>query len=142
MATPHAAFPWTAQLQRLQQRDGALAMAASQPMWVAEDKALTAAGQALELLLLAGEHLLKADTDVGLVADELRRFQKFAPPGRPSVQIVQLRRQQSTVQQAQRIARQAFIRNADGFARAIALDVPQKLGVVETVMRWLRANLA
>jgi len=142
MATPHAALPWTAQLQRLQQRDGALAMAASQPMWVAEDKALTAAGQALELLLLAGEHLLKADTDVGLVADELRRFQKFAPPGRPSVQIVQLRRQQSTVQQAQRIARQAFIRNADGFARVIALDVPQKLGVVETVMRWLRANLA
>ncbi len=136
MATPHAAFPWTAQLQRLQQRDSAL------PMFAAEDNALTAAGQALELLLLAGEHLLKADTDVGLVADELRRYQKFAPPGRPSVQIVQLRRQQSTVQQAQRVARQAFIRNADGFARAIALDVPQKLGVVETVMRWLRANLA
>ncbi|WP_057626949.1 hypothetical protein [Stenotrophomonas terrae] len=111
-------------------------------MFAAEDKALTAAGQALELLLLAGEHLLKADTDVGLVADELRRFQKFAPPGRPSVQIVQLRRQQSTVQQAQRVARQAFIRNADSFARAIALEVPQKLGVVETVMRWLRANLA
>ncbi|AMJ58126.1 MULTISPECIES: hypothetical protein [Stenotrophomonas] len=142
MATPHAAFPWTAQLQRLQQRDSALAMPAALPMFAAEDKALTAAGQALELLLLAGEHLLKADADVGLVADELRRFQKFAPPGRPSVQIVQLRRQQSTVQQAQRIARQTFIRNADGFARAIALDVPQKLGVVETVMRWLRANLA
>ena len=111
-------------------------------MFAVEGEALTAAGSALEQLLLAGEGQLKADNDVSLVADELRRYQKFAPPGRPSVQIVQLRRQQSTVQQAQRIARQAFIRNADGFARALGLDVPQKLGVVETVMRWLRANLA
>ena len=142
MATPPASFPWTQQLQRLQQRDGALALLGTHALFAAEGEALTAAGSALEQLLLAGESQLKADNDVSLVADELRRFQKFAPPGRPSVQIVQLRRQQSTVQQAQRIARQAFIRNADGFARAIALDVPQKLGVVETVMRWLRTNLA
>ncbi len=142
MATPPASFPWAPQLQRLQQRDGALALLGTQAIFAAEGKALTAAGLALEQLLLAGEGQLKADNDVSLVADELRRYQKFAPPGRPSVQIVQLRRQQSTVQQAQRIARQAFIRNADGFARALGLDVPQKLGVVETVMRWLRANLA
>ena len=142
MATPPATFPWAQQLQRLQQRDGALALLGTHAMFAVEGGALTAAGSALEQLLLAGESQLKADNDVSLVADELRRFQKFAPPGRPSVQIVQLRRQQSTVQQAQRIARQAFIRNADGFARAIALDVPQKLGVVETVMRWLRTNLA
>ena len=142
MATPPATFPWTQQLQRLQQREGAMALLGTHAMFAAEGEALTAAGSALEQLLAAGESQLKADSDVGLVADELRRYQKFAPPGRPSVQIVQLRRQQSTVQQAQRIARQAFIRNADGFARALALDVPQKLGVVETVMRWLRANLA
>lgn len=142
MATPPASFPWAQQLQRLQQREGALALLATQAMFAAEGDGLTAAGSALEQLLLAGEGQLKADNDVSLVADELRRYQKFAPPGRPSVQIVQLRRQQSTVQQAQRIARQTFIRNADGFARAIALDVPQKLGVVETVMRWLRTNLA
>ncbi|WP_303748311.1 hypothetical protein [Stenotrophomonas pigmentata] len=141
MATAPATFPWTQQLQRLQQRDGALALLATHAMFAAEGQALTAAGSALEQLLVAGESQLKADSDVGLVADELRRYQKFAPPGRPSVQIVQLRRQQSTVQQAQRIARRAFIRNADGFARAIGLDVPQKLGVVETVMRWLRTNL-
>ena len=97
---------------------------------------------ALVPLARAQAALVQANIDIDLVADELRRYQKFAPPGRPSVQIVQLRRQQSTVQQAQRIARHTFIRNADGFARAIALDVPQKLGVVETVMRWLRANLA
>ena len=142
MAPPPASFPWAPQLQRLQQRDGALALLGTQAMFAAEGNALTAAGLALEQLLLAGEGQLKADNDVSLVADELRRYQKFAPPGRLSVQIVQLRRQQSTVQQAQRIARQTFIRNADGFARALGLDVPQKLGVVETVMRWLRANLA
>ncbi len=141
MATPPATFPWAQQLQRLQQRDGALALLGTHAMFVVEGEALTAAGSALEQLLLAGESQLRADNDVSLVADELRRYQKFAPPGRPSVQIVQLRRQQSAVQQAQRVARQAFIRNADGFARAIALDVPQKLGVVETVMRWLRVNL-
>lgn len=141
MATPPASFPWAAQLQRLQQRDGALALLGTQAMFAAEGNALTAAGLALEQLLLAGEGQLKADNDMSLVADELRRYQKFAPPGRPSVQIVQLRRQQSAVQQAQRIARQTFIRSADGFARAIGLDVPQKLGTVETVMRWLRANL-
>lgn len=141
MATPPATFPWTQQLQRLQQRDSVLALLGPHVMFTADGDALTAAGSALEQLLLAGEGQLKADNDVSLVADELRRYQKFAPPGRPSVQIVQLRRQQSTVQQAQRIARQTFIRNADGFARAICLDVPQKLGVVETVMRWLRTNL-
>lgn len=141
MASPPATFPWIQQLQRLQQRDGTLALLATHAMFAVEGGSLTAAGAALEQLLVAGESQLTADSDVGLVADELRRYQKFAPPGRPSVQIVQLRRQQSAVQQAQRIARQTFIRSADGFARAIGLDVPQKLGTVETVMRWLRANL-
>lgn len=137
-----AGIPWAEQLQRLQQRDAAWANLGGAVLFVAEDGALSSAGQALEHLLQAGDALARAERDVTLVADELRRYQKFAPPGRPSVQIVQLRRQQSMVQQAQRVARQALIRNADAFARAIALDVPQKLGVVETVMRWLRANLA
>ena len=141
MATPSATFPWTQQLQRLQQRDGALALLGTHAMFAVEGGALTAAGSALEQLLLAGEGQLKADNDVSLVADELRRYQKFAPPGRPSVQIVQLRRQQSTVQQAQRMARQAFIRQADALARALQLVVPVKLGPVVTVERWLKINL-
>ncbi|MNN74385.1 hypothetical protein D3C81_1905790 [compost metagenome] len=102
---------------------------------------LTDAGRALELLLQAGQAFAQSDVDVGLVADELRRYQKFAPPGRPSVQIVQLRRQQSTVQQAQRMARQAFIRQADALTRALQLVVPVKLGPVVTVERWLKTNL-
>jgi len=140
MANFTATFPWAQHLQRLQQRDSALASVAEHVLF-SEGEALTAAGQALEQLLQAGQAFAQSDVDVGLVADELRRYQKFAPPGRPSVQIVQLRRQQSTVQQAQRIARQGFIRQADAFTRALSLVVPPKLGPVVTVERWLLSNL-
>ena len=101
----------------------------------------TAPGAALLALLQARQRVESTTADVGLVADELRRYQKFSPPGRPSLQIVQLRRQQSTVQQAQRVARQEFIRCADGFARAAALAVPPKLGVTATVERWLATHV-
>jgi hypothetical protein len=131
-----ATFLWDAQLQRLQQRDAILAS-----LMLFADAELTEAGHALEQLLQAGQALAKSEVDVGLVADELRRYQKFSPPGRPSLQIVQLRRQQSTVQQAQRMAKQAFIRQADMFARVMQLDVPAKLGTVVTVERWLRVKL-
>ncbi|KRG45180.1 hypothetical protein ARC78_03055 [Stenotrophomonas pictorum JCM 9942] len=132
-----ATFPWTLPLQRLQQRDPVLA-----PLALFDaDGALNAHGQALEQLLLAGQALAQREADVALVADELRRYQKFAPPGRPSLQIVQLRRQQSAVQQAQRVARQAFIRQADAFARAMSLAVPAKLGTLVIVERWLQAHL-
>ncbi len=127
-------FPWAAHLQRLQQE-----LAGHAP-WFDGD-VLSPAGSALEQLLLAGQALAKAEADVVLVADELRRYQKFSPAGRPSLQIVQLRRQQSGVQQAQRVARQAFIRCADAFARALQLEVPAKLGTVTVVERWLQANL-
>ncbi|WP_269789781.1 hypothetical protein [Stenotrophomonas sp. Iso1] len=133
----HATFPWATQLQRLQQRDPAWASLA-----LFDAAGLTDAGRALEQLLQAGQVFAQSDVDVGLVADELRRYQKFAPPGRPSVQIVQLRRQQSTVQQAQRMARQAFIRQADALARALPLVVPAKLGPVVTIERWLATKLA
>jgi hypothetical protein len=132
-----AIFPWALPLQRLQQRDPVLA-----PLAVfGADGALSACGQALEQLLLAGQALAQREADVALVADELRRYQKFAPPGRPSLQIVQLRRQQSAVQQAQRVARQAFIRQADALARAMSLAVPAKLGTLVIVERWLQAHL-
>lgn len=137
MSASTATFPWALPLQRLQQRDPALAPLAL----FGADGALSARGLALEQLLLAGQALAQREADVGLVADELRRYQKFAPPGRPSLQIVQLRRQQSAVQQAQRVARQAFIQQADAFARALPLEVPAKLGTLLTVERWLRANL-
>jgi hypothetical protein len=140
MATA-ASFPWSQHLQALQQRDSALAVLDGQPIFIGTEAALTTAGQALEQLLIAGQTLQRSDLDVGLVADELRRFQKYAAPGKPSLQIVQLRRQQSSVQQAQRVARLGFIANANFFVRALELPVPAKLGVVVVVERWLAAHL-
>lgn len=138
MATFIATFPWASQLQRVQQRDPALAAHA---LLSADGLSLNDAGLALEQLLQAGQAFAQSEVDVGLVADELRRYQKFSAPGRPSLQIVQLRRQQSSVQQAQRMARQAYIREADGLARALPLVVPAKLGTVLTIERWLQTHL-
>ena len=141
MADSLATFSWALGLQRLQQRDPALATLDGHAVFHTDGPGLSEAGDALEQLLLAGQALVKSDADVGLVADELRRYQKFAPAGRPPLQLVQLRRQQSSVKQAQHMARQAYIRQADAFVRALPLTVPAKLGTLATVERWLRAQL-
>ena len=133
VAQPLTWTHWSAALQPLPAQMGQVVLQA--------DGVATEAAAALQQVLLSGEQLARAGVDVGLVADELRRYQKFAAPGRPSLQIVQLRRQQSGVQQAQRVARQAHIRCADQFARVIGLEVPAKLGVVAAVERWLQAHL-
>lgn len=140
MATA-ASFPWSQHLQALQRRDPALAVLDGRAIFTDAEPSLTAVGQALEQLLIAGQTQQRSDLDVGLVADELRRFQKYAAPGKPSLQIVQLRRQQSSVQQAQRVARMGFIANANVFVRVLELPVAAKLGVVVVVERWLAAHL-
>ncbi|MEA5666278.1 hypothetical protein VA603_01825, partial [Stenotrophomonas sp. MH1] len=71
-----ATFPWETQLQRLQHHDPALASLA-----LFDADGLTEVGRALEQVLQAGQALARCGVDVGLVADELRRYQKFAPPG-------------------------------------------------------------
>lgn len=141
MPTFTATFPWALHLQRLQQQDPALATQVAVPLFSDDEITLNATGVALEQLLQAGQTLAQSDIDVMLVADELRRYQKFSAPGRPSLQIVQLRRQQASVQQAQRVARQGFICHADGLVRTLALVVPPKLGAVSTIERWLQARL-
>lgn len=144
MATPHV-FPHATVLSQLEQPgETSLALPALSPLFVQD-----AAGQwqrtepadALLKLLQAQRTLLQSAVDVTLVADELRRYQKFSPAGRPPMQLVQLRRQQASVQQAARIARQAYIRSADGFTRAAELAVPAKLGLIAFVERWLETRL-
>lgn len=98
-------------------------------------------GTALLRLLQARRVLIQSAVDTTLMADELRRYQKFSPPGRPPMQLVQLRRQQAAVQQAARMARQTFIRTADAFVRAAALQVPPKLGLVAFIERWLDTQI-
>ena len=63
-------------------------------------------------LLHARQAVLKAAFDTARVADELRRYQKFAKPGRPSPHIVQLRQQQAAARQASSQSRQLLIQSA------------------------------
>lgn len=137
MATPMS-FPHAAFLDRLERGDAAVA---TLPPLQAAEGGRSGIGEALLQLLIAQRTVWRADRDIALVADELRRYQKFAPPGRPSLQIVQLRRQQSQVRQALRVARQSFIRSADRFVRSAGLEVPPRLGLVAFVERWLQAQL-
>lgn len=111
------------------------------------DAALAAAGDAASLrptllgLLSARLAALKADTDMGLVADILRRDQKYATPGRPSIHLVQLRKQQATAKQAALIARQAHARAAQDFVRALDLKITPRLTPIAVTDRWLQQAL-
>ncbi|NIJ67645.1 hypothetical protein [Xanthomonas sp. 60] len=108
------------------------------------DSTLAAAGDApllrpaLQALLTARLAALKADDEVGQVADVLRRDQKYAPAGRPSIHLVQLRKQQAGAKQAALVARQAHARAAQDFVRALALKITPRLTPVAVTDRWLQ----
>ena len=111
------------------------------------DTALAAHGDAAALrpllltLLEARGAAFRTEGDVTLVADMLRRDQKFAPPGRPSVHLVQLRKQQSTAKQAALVARQAHGRAAQDFVRALELKITPRLTPIAVADRWLLTRL-
>jgi len=82
-----------------------------------------------------------AGAEVTQVADILRRDQKFAPPGRPSVHLVKLRNQQASTRQAALVARQAHAQAAQAFARALSLPISEKRTPTESFSRWLARHL-
>ncbi|KRA33224.1 hypothetical protein ASD68_09325 [Rhodanobacter sp. Root627] len=92
-------------------------------------------------LLKARRAVLQASLDGELVADALRRYQKFAKPGQPSAHIVQLRQQQAAARQAGSQARQAFIKAAAAFVRTAGIDVPARVALERFVIDWLDANV-
>lgn len=92
-------------------------------------------------LLQARQVVWQASFDTGVVADELRRYQKFAKPGQPSSQIVRLRQQQAAARQAGSQARQAFIRAAAAFARDAGIAVPPRVGLEVFITHWIDANV-
>jgi len=75
--------------------------------------------------------------DIGLVADELRRYQKYAAPGKPSLQIVQLRKQQAAVKQASLIARQGYAQATHAFLRDSGLTAPARRVPTDFTTAWL-----
>lgn len=88
-------------------------------------------------LLTARKAVWQAARDTALIADELRRYQKFAKPGQPSAPIVQLRQKQAAARQASSIARQSFIRAAAAFVREAHIDVPQRVALEAFVTAWI-----
>ena len=101
----------------------------------------TAAAASLASLLKARMAVMQAAFDSKLVADELRRYQKFAKPGKPEPHIVQLRRKQAAARQASSVARQSLIRAAAAFVRDAGLDVPPRVALDVFITDWMDTNL-
>ncbi|APG05784.1 hypothetical protein BJI69_19005 [Luteibacter rhizovicinus DSM 16549] len=99
-----------------------------------------AASTALIDVRKAAQAMKQAATDTATVADELRRYQKFAKPGQPSPHLVQVRQSQARVRQASNQAKQAFLTASMRFVREAALKVPTKLSLEAYVTAWLAAN--
>lgn len=102
---------------------------------------LTETGRWLLQLLKARQAMQQAAQATTLSEDALRRDQKFAPPGRPSLHIVQLRQRQAAAQQAARRARQALAQAAAGFVRSAGLPLPPRTTPVAFAERWLAAHM-
>ena len=81
--------------------------------------------------------VVQAGIDIGLVADELRRYQKYAVAGKPSLQIVQLRKQQAAVKQAALIARQNYAQATHAFLRDSGLTAPARRLPTDFSAAWL-----
>ena len=92
---------------------------------------------ALIPLARAQAALVQANIDIDLVADELRRYQKYAMPGKPSLQIVQLRKQQGAVKQTALIARQNFAQATHAFLRESGLTAPARRLPTDFATGWL-----
>ena len=93
----------------------------------------------LRALVQAQWQLLQAEHEVEQVADVLRRDQKYAPAGRPSVHIVQLRKQQAATKQVMLIARQRLAQVAQTFGQASGLALKPRQSPSEAVVAWLQA---
>lgn len=93
----------------------------------------------LRALVQAQHQLLQAEHEVAQVADVLRRDQKYAPAGRPSIHIVQLRKQQAAAKQVMLIARQRLAQVAQTFVQTSGLTVKAKQSPSEAVAAWLQA---
>ena len=100
----------------------------------------TAASQLIQLLR-AYQAVMKAAFDTAQVANELRRYQKFVKPGRPSPHIVQLRQQQAAARQASSQSRQALIQAAAAFVREAGIEVPTRLALEPFIKQWMDTRL-
>lgn len=101
----------------------------------------TRAAHELIALLRARKAVLQATFDTALVADELRRYQKFSKPGQPSPHIVGLRQKQAATRQAGNVARQSLVKSAAAFVREAGIDVPQRVAIEVFIDKWIDTSL-
>ena len=140
---PHAGF-----LSQLESLGAAVCIGARTPLsapltrvLMAVDETGQPAPASLIQLLQARQAVWQAAFDTDVVADELRRYQKFARPGRPSPHIVQLRQQQAAVRQASSQSKQSFIKAAVAFVREAGIEVPQRVALEVYITGWIDANV-
>jgi hypothetical protein len=146
MATPKS-FPHAGFLSHLEQIAASVPPTAATSMSTALTRMLLATDGTNQLtphliqLLKAREAMLQAAFDTAVVADELRRYQKFAKPGQPSPHIVQLRQQQAAARQASSQSKQSFIKAAAAFVREAGIAVPQRVAFEVFIINWIDANV-
>lgn len=142
---PHAAF-----LSQLELLADAAPVAADTPLPPSLSRMLltsdgtgtpTAAAGWLIQLLKSQQARLQAAFDTELAADELRRYQKFAKPGRPSAHIVQLRQKQAAARQASNVSKQSFLKAAAAFVREAGIDMPPRVTLEVFITDWIDANV-
>lgn len=92
-------------------------------------------------LLKARKAVLQASFDTEVVADELRRYQKFARPSQPSPHIVQLRQQQAAARQASNQSKQSFIKAAAAFVRETGIEAPPRVALEVFVIGWIETHV-
>jgi len=92
----------------------------------------------LRALLQAQLSFLQAEHEVAQVADLLRRDQKYAPAGPPSVHLVGLRKQQAATRQTLLVARARLAQVAQTFAQASNLPLKPKQTPSEAATQWLQ----
>jgi hypothetical protein len=148
MTTTH--FPYAGLLDALEHLDASVRLDASlplspfftrTPLVSAETGLRTKSADALIQLLKARRATLQAAFDTELAADELRRYQKYAKPGKPSAHIVQLRQKQAAARQASSVSRQSLIKAAAAFVREADIDVPERVTLDVFITGWIDANL-
>ena len=148
MATPKP-FPHAGFLSQLEHINASAPLPGVTPppslarvLLVAEDSGRpTPAAAHLIQLLKARKAVLQASFDTDVVADELRRYQKFARPGQPSPHIVQLRQQQAAARQASNQSKQSFIKAAAAFVRETGIEVPPRVALEVFVIGWIEAHV-
>lgn len=143
MATPKP-FPYASFLSQLEHIGAATPMppGLAQILQAADGTTppTIAIGQLIQLLQ-ARKAVLQAAFDTEVVADELRRYQKFARPGQPSPHIVQLRQQQAAARQASSQSKQSYIKAAAAFVREVGIEVPQRVALEVFIGQWIDINV-